>query len=148
MTKFAFNLCFTVHYFYPKISSFKLVLSIVILLFWTVFSCTCSILKNSQLECDVCRLHKHHSKSLYIIFIVISTNLAVHAHTTTSSCSVFILVIIILWIMFQAGNHWTSKWSTSNLHLSGGWSGQKEIFFLTVSKGTGCSWFYRSIIRV
>ena len=61
LTKFFLNLCFTVHYFYPKISSFTLVFSITLVL--DCFSCTFSILRNNQLESDVC--HKCHSKSLY-----------------------------------------------------------------------------------
>ena len=55
VTKFSLNLCFTVHYFYPKISSFKLVLCLTVVLDFFKLS-TFSTLRISQLESDVCRL--------------------------------------------------------------------------------------------
>ena len=61
LTKFFLNLCFTVHYFYPKISSFTLVFSITLVL--DCFSRTFSISRNFPPESDVCR--KCHSKSIY-----------------------------------------------------------------------------------
>ena len=45
VTKFSLNSCFTAHYFYPKISSSTLALSITI--FWAVFNRSFSILRNS-----------------------------------------------------------------------------------------------------
>ena len=51
VTKCSLSLCFTVHYFYPKISSFRLARSITI--FLDCLSCTYSILRNSQLASDV-----------------------------------------------------------------------------------------------
>ena len=54
VTKFSLNLCFTVHYFYPQICSFRLVLSLKIDL--DCFQLHVPVLRNSQLESDVCRL--------------------------------------------------------------------------------------------
>ena len=51
VTKCSLSLCFTVHYFYPKISSFRLAWSIAIVL--DCLSCSYSILRNSKLASDV-----------------------------------------------------------------------------------------------
>ena len=51
VTKCSLSLCFTVHYFYPQISSFRLAWSIAIVL--DCLSCSYSILRNSKLASDV-----------------------------------------------------------------------------------------------
>lgn len=63
VTKFSLNLCFTVNYLYTKSRSLTLEDS-QLFHFWTVFSCSFSILRHSQLELMFAFCHKCHSKSV------------------------------------------------------------------------------------
>ena len=60
---FPFNLCFTVNYLYTKSRSLTLEDSQLFHV-WTVFSCSFSILRHSQLELMFAFCHKCHSKSV------------------------------------------------------------------------------------
>ena len=72
MTKFSINLCFTVHFFYPKTNSFTLVLSITVVL--KCFSCTFSILRNTQLESESApdvTVNLSNNRIVFCIFVII-----------------------------------------------------------------------------